>query len=416
MEGRATAEGDELLRGRSIVLLQGPSSPFFDHLGQAARALGATVTRIGFAPGDRLFWSRAAGDYLACRVGEKEYPAWIAAYLERALPTDIVMLGDGRFYHREAIRAARAMARPPKVWIVEHGYLRPDRILVEPWGTGGNSWIPERFAQAPEDLGTVSAPPAFPRSFLRYAVYDVMYHFANLLAGPVFYPRRVAHALDGPLREYAGWSLKALTLPVRQYRSRAAWRRIADLRAPVFLLPLQLRTDFQIRDHGTGEPLEQTVAGIIDSFACHAPEAAHLVVTRHPLDNGLTPWRRLIEVNARAAGCAGRVHYIDRGGSAALMTQARGVVTVNSSVGLAALLNGVPCLVMGRAAYAVPGLTFDGPLDMFWTHASPPDRDLAQRFARFLDNRVHVFGSFDGAGSRVGAHGVALRIATGGME
>ena len=58
---------------------------------------------------------------------------------------------------------------------------------------------------------------------------------------------------------------------------------------------------------------------MVRSFALHAPPAARLLVKEHPIDNGLTPWRRLLRETAARHGAGGA---------------ARGLVAAGIPVGL----------------------------------------------------------------------------------
>jgi len=84
----------------------------------------------------------------------------------------------------------------------------------------------------------------------------------------------------------------------------------------------------------------------------------------------------LIKKLASAAGIAARVHYIHDQHLPTLLEQVRGVVLVNSTVGLSALHHGAPTKVCGHALYDIPGLTYQGTLDQFWSVApgARPDR------------------------------------------
>jgi capsular polysaccharide export protein len=74
----------------------------------------------------------------------------------------------------------------------------------------------------------------------------------------------------------------------------------------------------------------------------------------------------------------------------------RGVVVVNSTVGLSALHHGAPTKVCGNALYDIPGLTFQGTLDQFWSDApgAKPDRQLYVRFRDHLISKTQINGSF----------------------
>ncbi|RWR12100.1 hypothetical protein D2T33_10475 [Sinirhodobacter populi] len=397
------------LTDRKVIFLQGPSSLFFAHVARSCRKRGAETLRIGFAPGDHLYWPRSAGRYLAWRGTPADYPADLRRLLERERPTDLVMLGDGRPYHRMTLELLRGLGtQAPTPWIVEHGYLRPGLILVETWGMGGMSQIPAAFrASGALEAGQGAPGAAFPGSFARYAALDVGYHLANLCAGPLLYPHYRPYAEDGPIREYAGWIGKGLALPRRRAAATRAAARIAAHRGPVFLFPLQLAGDYQIRNYGTGEPLSVILRRVMDSFAAHAPSDALLVVRQHPLDNGLARWGRQVA----QAGLGDRVVFQDGGSSAPVMARAAGVVTVNSTMGLEAILKGLPCHVLGRAIYALPGLVSEGTLEAFWSAPRAPDAGRVKAFEAFLRRNYHVPGSFDGPGALVGAENLADRLA-----
>ncbi|ARC89811.1 capsule biosynthesis protein [Rhodovulum sp. MB263] len=398
------------LTGRRILFLQGPSSSFFGKLALACRALGAEVLRVGVAPGDRLYWPSGCGRYIACRGAADRFAEAFAAIVAEERPTDLVMLGDGRKYHVNAVSVAKAVGGITP-WVIEQGYLRPGLISVEAWGTGGRSAIPAAFAATTDTRRDLPASDPAPGSFLRYAAYDVAYHLANVLLCPVFYPRYRHYALDSPWAEWRGWTLKALRARSRARQTGAALARIGAHSGSVFLVPLQLDTDFQLRDHGTGRSQEEELAAVMASFAAHAPAGALLAVKEHPLDNGLRRWDRRAERLARVAGIGDRVAVFTGGRVEALYPKLAGIVTINSTVGLSALLAGVPVKVLGRAIYDLPGLTDPDGLDAFWAAPLRPDPAEAARFRRFLRYDYHVPGAFDGPDAQRGAQALARFIA-----
>jgi capsular polysaccharide export protein len=118
-----------------------------------------------------------------------------------------------------------------------------------------------------------------------------------------------------------------------------------------------------------------------------------LLVKVHPLDPRLKPWRRIVAVMAARHGVAGRVHFLGAGNLDATLQAARGVVTVNSTVGIRALQLGRAVHAMGEAIYRCPGLTHMGALDEFWT-AGPPDAELADAFLRAIAACLHIRGVY----------------------
>ena len=149
--------------------------------------------------------------------------------------------------------------------------------------------------------------------------------------------------------------------------------RVASGSRPYYLLPLQLEGAAQIRDHSPFHGMRQVAALAIASFARHAREGSLLVVKNHPLDPGVARHETGVRELARTYGVADRVVYLERGHLPSLLARAAGVVTVNSTVGAAALEHGCPTMALSSAIYHLEGLTFQGTLDEFWRAAEPPD-------------------------------------------
>jgi capsular polysaccharide export protein len=93
-------------------------------------------------------------------------------------------------------------------------------------------------------------------------------------------------------------------------------------------------------------------------------------------------------------GVADRVDYIESGDLHLLLSRARGVVTVNSTVGLLALGLACPTFVLGTPIYALPGLTFQGALEDFWRAPTLPDMALYRQFRKVVIHATQVNGGF----------------------
>jgi capsular polysaccharide export protein len=392
---------------RRFLFLQGPSSPFFARVARELRRSGAETLRVGTCPGDRLFWLPGAGDYIAFRKPPEDWPETARAIMKHRAITDLVCLGDGRPFHRDAIGVARGLG--VRISIVEQGYLRPGLLTIEPNGMGGNSGIPAAFEADRPSQFPVAEPRSFKSSFLLYAAYDVAFHFANLVGAPFAYPHYRNHALHGTLDEWRGWIGKALKRPARRKARDEALAEIEHHDGRIFLFPLQLETDYQIRQHGYRDGLRTALAYVVSSFAAHAPKDALLVVKVHPIDNGLAPWAAIIEDLKRQHGCE-RVIFLDGGDLERLMQRSTGIVTVNSTVGLSALSLGRPVKVLGSAIYNLKGLTDDQALERFWQAPQAPSPARVSNFLTFLKTTVLVPGAFEGEGAIPGARAVADRL------
>ena len=91
---------------------------------------------------------------------------------------------------------------------------------------------------------------------------------------------------------------------------------------------------------------------------------------------------------------AGRVHYVHDLHLPSLLQAARGVVTINSTVGLQSLFHGTPVVALGEAIYAIDGMVHDGPLDAFWNDPGRVDGALFQRFRSHLVLQTQLNASF----------------------
>ena len=117
------------------MFLQGPHGPFFHRLGKMLETAGAQVWRVGFNRGDRAFWPSAS--FIPFKGRQEDWPATIRSLLAAKAITDVVLYGDTRFLHAEAIRAARALGLT--VHVFEEGYLRPYWVTYERGGSNGHS-------------------------------------------------------------------------------------------------------------------------------------------------------------------------------------------------------------------------------------------------------------------------------------
>lgn len=395
---------------RTFLFLQGPFSSFLVPLARALEARGHRVKKITVSLGDWFMWLR--GGTTAYRGTRADWPAFVDVYFSREGITDILLLGDCRPYHVEAI--ALAQKRGIAVHVTELGYLRPDWITLERDGMNSFSHFPRepdairRLAEGTPPLDTTLR---YPFSFVAMAWWDILYNWSNVLFSPFFYPHYRWHAIQHPVREHWGWIMRLLRSPVTWWRKRRDVREFDALDKPLFIFPLQLATDYQIRVHSPFESLEQAIEAVIASFARHAQPGSVLLIKPHPLDNSLVDWRAVVAQSTRRHGCADRVRYIEGVDLGDLIRRCRGLVTVNSTLGTAALGVECPVIALGNAIYDVPGLTFQGPLDRFWNEAAPPDMQLCNAFMRALAATIQVRGSYYSlAGMHAAANAIAERL------
>ncbi|RYF40799.1 MAG: capsular biosynthesis protein, partial [Comamonadaceae bacterium] len=370
----------EALAGRKVLLLQGPVGPFFARLADDLRAAGAEVHKVNFNGGDWAYYPRGAMNY---RGTMPDWPRWLEARL-RELKIDAVFLfGDCRPIHQEARTLATRMNI--EVWVFEEGYVRPDYVTLERFGVNGYSKLPRVSDAYRQELPAVPARQPVGNAYWWMVLAGWWYFTVATVARPLF-PHYVHHR---PMRfsEAVPWIRSAWRKYWYRWKERGFEDKLVKYcRDRYFLAPLQVHNDAQVTVHADMSGVEHFISSTMHSFAHHAPRDTFLVFKHHPMDRGYRSYSRFIRTVARREGIAARVMYIHDQHLPTLLTHARGVVVINSTVGLSALHHRTPTFACGNALYDMPGLTYQGRLDDFWA-AAPKNKPNATLYRRF---RHHV--------------------------
>jgi capsular polysaccharide export protein len=112
------------------------------------------------------------------------------------------------------------------------------------------------------------------------------------------------------------------------------------------------------------------------------------------LDAGLIDYRRVITGLEKKFALSGRIDYLESGDLDKLLSFARGVVTVNSTLGFLSVGMGCPTVTLSDPIYNLPGLTFQGPLDDFWQDDGKPEAELFRCFRNTVIHTTQVNGGF----------------------
>jgi len=375
--------------GKRVLLLQGPVGPFFARLGKDLRSLNALVFKINFNAGDCFFYPRGF-------KYQGSMQAWPEEFEEQVLrhAIDVVFLfGDQRAIHVQARAIAERLGL--EVGVFEEGYLRPDHITFERFGVNQRS----RLSRSPADYKTKVpfAPKTLPvgNAYWHMVWYAFLYYLVGSLGKPWF--RFYKHHRPLSLWEAFPW-IRAVWR--KQWYRLMEWGINARLCGPekgnFFLVPLQVFNDSQVTSQSDFYTVERFVEHVLRSFAEHAPKNTLLVIKHHPMDRGYADYGKVIQVLTDKLGLRRRVLYIHDQRLPSLLDCARGVVVINSTVGLSALHHGAPTKVCGEALYALSGLTFSDSLDKFWREAIlfKPDKELFENFRSHLIHKTQLNGSF----------------------
>ena len=384
---------------RSFLLLQGVASPFFSELEKALKNAGHKALKVNYCGGDLLsgrFFSTAL-KHINYRGKLDALPAFYADIYEQHDISDIILFGDTRPVHLPAIELAKR--KKINIHVYEEGYFRPHWITLDKGGVNAHSSIskdPEWFLDFAKTHG-FKMPQTQPTGggLSIRAWHDLRYHLAKAVLMPLF-PHYKTHRPDSALKEY--WGFVQRIPSVKFYFEKKAKRQVDDILAgqkPFYLLPLQLGADAQIRIHSSISSMEDLIQTTIKSFANNAPHDALLVIKNHPLDPWFVDYPDVIKKATHKNKLdQSRIIYLEAGNLITLLKHAKGTVLVNSTVGTSALINNCPVIALGTAIYNMPGLTFQGTLDDFWTQANPPNESLFKAFQTSVIESTQINGSF----------------------
>ncbi len=379
---------------RRFLFLQGPHGPFFARLGKMLANAGAQAWRVGFNRGDQAFWPNAG--FIPYRGRHDDWPAACAELLDAHGITDLVLYGDTRPIHAQAITAARA--RGITVHVFEEGYLRPYWITYERGGSNGNSRLMDltvtqmQAAIAPYDRDLPDAPARW-GDMRQHVFWGALYHWFVLAGFWDFRNFRPHRSLTVGQEFLLYLRRLALMLPHR-------WERMLATRAiqrggfPYHLVLLQLEHDASFQMHSPFKTMVEFLAVVMEGFARGAPGHHHIVFKAHPLEDGRAPLSREIKRLAALHGAQGRVHFVRGGKLAGLLNFARTAVTVNSTAAQQALWRGLPLKCFGAAVFAKPEFVSDLPLPEFFAAPPRPDSRAYRDYRHFLLETSQVQGGF----------------------
>ena len=379
---------------RHVLFLQGTGSLFFWRLAKSLSKLNVKTSKIRFCFSDKIFWPSPTQARFNAKFSTWE--DYLSKYLISQKISDIVLFSDSRPYHQVAVKVAKTLG--VNVFVYENGYLRPNWITMELNGVNGRSPFPKDI-EAIKALADIyknnDQTPAVlkPVSPFRQHIGDTMFHAVNFWT-KFYHPHYENYRKTYALKELYGWTKRVFQHRPKVKRSKAAFARLKASKAEFFLFPLQLENDYQLLIDSKFSSVQHACDEIINSFAQHAKSNQILVIKNHPLDNNYTNWEKEVQKCAASHNISDRVVFLETAHNPSLLENAKGMVTINSTMGTSALHHSLPLCVLGQAVYKISGLVHDGGLDSFWQNPSPVDSELYETFKRALIGQTQIPGRF----------------------
>lgn len=384
---------------RHFLFLQGPHGSFFKKLGETLKKKGYHVSRINLCGGDWLDWH---GENTWSYCGQKNlWSLWISTFFDKNNVTDLLVFGDWRPMHSEAIIIAKI--KNIRVWVFEEGYLRPAYITMEQNGVNGRSELfngsnefVDQIYQMKCDNSLKNDPILVSGKLSKRMALAFNYGAFELLSKPFFFWYKT-HRPNGILKELASWIPRLYKKRKFRKQSLEDLRKLYRAHINFFLFPLQLDSDSQVRLYSPFNGMKEAIIYILSSFAYHANKSDILVIRNHPMDNGLINYRQFIMNFSKSIGIGDRVVFVDTGNAKMMMQHTKAMVVLNSTIGMTGLENNLPVYCVGTSIYARPGLAIDKTqqtLDEFWKNPIYPDYEILRNFKELLKTTVLYNGSY----------------------
>lgn len=380
---------------RHFLFLQGPHGPFFSRLGRMLCATGARVWRVGFNAGDWFFW-RDRDHYIPYKGTLETWGDAFAQIIADKTITDLVIYGDTRPVHMQAIEIAKAQGIT--IHVFEEGYLRPYWVSYERGGSNGYSRlidmnVPDMRTALHSTPPDIPEPPAHWGDMHHHVFYGFVYHMI-LLFGRFAYPDFRPHRERSAWLEFRFYLKRFLLMPFYTLRRIIKTQRIQRGGYPYHIVLMQLEHDSAFQVHSNLTDMGEFIDTVIAGFAKGAPRHHHLVFKAHPLETGRLPLRKMIANTAQNHGLEMRVHYLPGGKLAQILQHARTAVTVNSTAAQQVLWRGIPLRIFGQAVYDKPEFTSAQPLADFFANPGRPDVQAYQDYRQYLLETSQIAGGY----------------------
>ncbi|WP_386696497.1 capsule biosynthesis protein [Lonepinella sp. MS14436] len=383
--------------GKNILLLQGPIGSFFYDLATYLHNKQKNVFKINLNAGDEYFFPENDSFHTtAYRDTIENFQNFLSQYISYHQIDSLVCFGDNRSYHI----MAKILAEQFKLnfWVFEEGYFRPHYVTLEKMGVNAYSLIPKNAQFFLEKISNLTAPPEVESSakgFSTLAKIAICY-YVNTWYYRKKYPD-YQHHRSLSIRFYArSWLWSGI---------KRAWYYIKDFRfkhfvengkfGDFYIVPLQVYNDSQVKVHSDYFGVKEFLLDVLDSFLLFAPKHLTLIIKHHPMDRGFTDYTHIINTYIhRYPQLKRRLFYVHDVPMPVFLRHGKGMITLNSTCGVSALLHNMPVLTLGRANYDFAGLTYQGDLKSFWHNLQPPNPKVFEAFRLYHLNKTQINGSF----------------------
>ncbi|MDK4698289.1 capsule biosynthesis protein [Kingella negevensis] len=389
---------EKLATHKKILLLQGPIGDFFLKLSQWLQAHDARVYKINLNGGDSLFYPDSLPDTYPYQAAFSEFGEYFDNFVKENNIDAVVCFGDTRMYHRIASKICAI--RKISFWAFEEGYFRPHWVTLEETGVNAYSALPRNGEWFLNELPKLKQqiyqdPIPVAGGFKPVAIHAIRYYAAMFFEQHRF-PDYQHHRSANPFYYIKSWARSGRRRVWYAFKEAKIGKKIRrGEMGKFFILPLQVSTDSQIRVHSHYHSVRDCLMHVMSSFAINAPEDCKLIVKHHPMDRGFIDYHRDIRAFIKThPKMRGRIIYVHDVPLPDLLRQGVGMVTMNSTSGLSALIHNLPVKIIGNASYDIAGVTSQKHLNKFWSQPEKPNADMFHAYRMYHINQTQINGNF----------------------
>ncbi|CAM3954916.1 hypothetical protein [Mesobacillus thioparans] len=262
---------------------------------------------------------------------------------------------------------------------MENGYFRPYTLMVDPKGVNYNSTIPREF----EFYRNLSLDSN------RLSEYLMKPEYAGTNSAETLYYRKIFYNYYGIHIED-----KKRTSNINNKMNKDFF----ELPEEYIYVPFQLETDSQIIKHSpnvkTMNQLVEVTSKSLERYNRDNNKNLKIIYKTHPL---YTSELKIMDLEGIQQICKQdpNLIFLTDGNNKELLSNAKAVITINSTVGLEALIAHKPVITLGQAFYNISGLVhvvenldyLSGTLEKALT--VPVDSTVIDKFLYYL--RFHYF-------------------------
>jgi capsular polysaccharide export protein len=400
---------------KNVLLLQGPVGPFFLKLAQFLEQRGTTAHKINFNAGDEWFYPDKKLNTSLYTHTLEYWPNYLEEYIVQHQIEAVFLFGDCRPIHLPA----KLLCRDYKIdlWVFEEGYFRPNFFTLDFFGVNAHSRLNKIPLESLLITENSNANPlmaefkslnSYNQTQLYMARHAFLYWLMNIMQ-PIK-SKHYDHHRELNLALAYRWTKNIFFYFLYLLKERSAQKKLITKgfldKKSFFLFPLQVHDDAQMKYHSNFESVEDAIQFVITSFhkhiLIHASTALPiLIIKHHPMDRGHTNYSRYISNLCKTLGLEDYVYYLHNLDVGSITPYLKGCITVNSTLGLRMLCEGVPVKNLGASFYDKAGITCQKSLDEFWHSPGSVSFDKVQQFKQAIISQTQVNGCLYSPGYRL---------------